>query len=198
MTGKAGWTQAKMIEVAREEREDLGLGPYDRLDPYELAEQHLIPVYPIDELGTTPLAVDAVERLMTSGQHLWSAALIPAGRFRIIIENTAHSRERRVSSVAHELAHHLLEHPFDEALLNIDTQCRNFDISKEKQAKFLSGELLVPQQAARRAAFAEMTTAAVAARFGVSAQFAQMQMAGARKFAERALAKQARTASTAR
>ena len=184
-----------MIEVAREEREDLGLGPYDQLDPYLLAEQHSIPVYPIEELGTSPLAVAAVQRLSTTGQHLWSAALIPAGRFRIIIENTVHSPQRRVSSVAHELAHHLLEHPFDEALLNIDTQCRNFDPVKEKQAKFLSGELLVPQQAARRAAFADMSNDAVAIKFGVSTQFAQMQMAGARRFAERALAKQARAAA---
>lgn len=187
-----------MIEVAREEREDLGLSPFDRLDPYVLAEQHSIPVYPIDELGTSPLAVEAIQRLTTTGQHLWSAALIPVSRFRIIIENTVHPPQRRVSSVAHELAHHLLEHPFDEALLNIDTQCRNFDQTKEKQAKFLSGELLVPQQAARRAAFADMSTEAVAIRFGVSTQFAQMQMAGARKFAERALAKQARTATAER
>jgi hypothetical protein len=181
-----------MIEVACEERVDMGLGPCDPLNPYDLARQHLIPIYPIDELGTSPLSVRAVERLTTTGKNLWSAALIPLGPVRIIIENTAHSRERRVSSVAHEMAHHLLEHPFDETLLNMEKQCRNFDKVKEDQAKFLSGELLIPRKAARRAAFDDWTNDIVAARFGVSTQFAQMQMAGARKYAKFARDKQER------
>jgi hypothetical protein len=50
-------------------------------------------------------------------------------------------------------------------------KCRNFDAIAEKQAKFLSGELLVPQQAARRAAFTDTTTETVATWFGVSKQF---------------------------
>ena len=187
-----GWTQAKMIEVGCEERIDMGLGPCDPLDPYQLACQHLIPVYPIDELGTSRLSERAVERLTTTGKGLWSAALIPVGRVRIIIVNTAHSVERQVSSLAHEMAHHLLEHPFDETLLNMEKQCRNFDKVKEDQAKFLSGELLIPQKAARRAAFDDWTNDIVAARFGVSAQFAQMQMAGARKYAKFARDKQVR------
>ncbi len=185
------WTQKNMIEVACEERVDLGLGPLDRLNPYELAALHAIPVYPIDELGDGVRAAAAVERFTTTGQSLWSAALIPVGGSRLIIENTAHLAVRRVSSVAHELAHHLLEHPFDEVLLNADKKCRQFDKVKEDQAKFLAGELLIPKQAARKAAFAGRTNEEVAERFGVSTQFAQMQMAGPRKFAERALAKQA-------
>ena len=181
-----------MIEVGCEERLDLGLGPCAPLDPYKLAEQHLIPVFAIDELGSSPLSVRAVERFTMTGKHLWSAALIPVGRVRIIIENTSHPRERRASSVAHEMAHHLLEHPFEETLLNVDKQCRSFDKTKEDQAKFLSGELLIPRQAARRAAFDGDSNEVVAARFGVSTQFAQMQMAGARRFAQHARAKQAR------
>ena len=143
-------------------------------------------------MGTSRLSERAVERLTTTGKGLWSAALIPVGRVRIIIVKTAHSVERQVSSLAHEMAHHLLEHPFDETLLNMEKQCRNFDKVKEDQAKFLSGELLIPQKAARRAAFDDWTNDIVAARFGVSAQFAQMQMAGARKYAKFARDKQER------
>jgi hypothetical protein len=187
-----------MIEVAREERLDMGLDSCDPLDPYELARLHLVPVYPIDELGATPLARAAVERLTTTGKHLWSAALIPVGTARIIIENTAHSRERRVSSLAHEMAHHLLEHPFDEALLNAEMKCRNFDKMKESQAKFLSGELLFPQKAARRAAFDDLSNEVLAAHFGVSTHFVQMQMSGARRFAENARAKQAKAGKLVR
>ena len=48
-------------------------------------------------------------------------------------------------------------------------------------------------QAALKAAFAEMTNDDIAATYGVSNQFAQMRMVGARKHAAYALAKQART-----
>ncbi len=183
------WTQAKMIEVASEERADLGLGPDDRLNPYPLASLHAIPVYPIDELDDEVRAVAAIKRFTTTGQSLWSAALIPVGNGRLIIENTAHLAVRRMSSIAHELAHHLLEHSFDEILLNAEKKCRQFD--KGGPGPVPSGELLIPRKAARKAAFAGGTNEDVAERFGVSTQFAQMQMAGPRKFAERALAKQA-------
>lgn len=136
-------------------------------------------------------AVEAIERFTTTGRSLWSAALVPVGNNRLIIENTAHLPVRRVSSIAHELAQHLLEHPFDQVLLNAEKKCRQFDKVKEDQAKFLSGELLIPRQAARKAAFAGNANEEIAQRFGVSTQFAQMQMAGPCKFAERALAKQA-------
>jgi hypothetical protein len=186
------WTQRRMIEVAHEERADLGLGPFDRLDPFALADHHGIPVYRLDELGDDAGAAAAVEHFSTAGQSVWSAALIPVGSARIIIENTSHELVRRISSVAHELSHYLLEHAFDEVLLTEDKKCRQFDVTKEKQAKFLSGELLVPQQAARRAAFLGRTNDQVAERFGVSPQLAQMQMAGARTFARNALRRQGR------
>lgn len=186
------WTQASMIAVACEERSDLGVGPFDALDPFALAAHHGIPIYPVDELATSPLAAEAVQWFTTTGAGLWSAALIPVDRFRIIIENTAHTVQRRRASIAHELAHYLLEHPFDEALVDVERRCRTFDKTREDQAKFLSGELLIPQRAARRAAFCGWTNDQVASHFGVSIQFAQMQMAGARTYAARALAKQAR------
>ncbi|SMD24614.1 protein of unknown function [Lentzea albidocapillata] len=72
-------------------------------------------------------------------------------------------------SIAHELGHFLLEHVFDEVLLTAEG-CRRFDREKEKQAKFVSGELLVPKKAAVQAALDDMT----------NAQVAQMQMSGTR------------------
>jgi Zn-dependent peptidase ImmA (M78 family) len=97
---------------------------------------------------------------------------------------------RRRSSIAHELGHHLLEHEFAELLLT-DDGCRRFGPAKEKQATYLSGELLIPEVAAKRAAFACRTNDEVAAFFGVNTQFAQIQMKGPRVIAQRALRKQA-------
>ncbi|MGW4589767.1 ImmA/IrrE family metallo-endopeptidase [Amycolatopsis thermoflava] len=75
-----------------------------------------------------------------------------AGYREVVIENTAHPVTRRRASLAHELSHHLLEHEFAEMLLTEDG-CRRFDKAMEKQATFLARQLLLPDAAARRAAF---------------------------------------------
>ncbi|WP_410630980.1 ImmA/IrrE family metallo-endopeptidase [Amycolatopsis sp. cmx-4-83] len=180
-----------MRKVAAEERAGLGLSRHAPLDPYLLAEEHGIRVYPIDELGDCPRADVAVRYFTSVRSTMWSAAIIPVGTCRIIIENTAHSEARRRASLAHELAHHLLEHEFAELLMGEDG-CRRFDLAKEKEAKYLSGQLLVPDDAATRAAFDDKDNAQVAAFYGVSEQFAQMRMSGARVMARHARAKQAR------
>jgi Zn-dependent peptidase ImmA (M78 family) len=184
------WTQEKMKEVAAEERGWLGLGPVDALDPYALAREHGIPVYPIDELPDEHCSHDAVTHFTVSRPKVWSAALVPIGSGRLVLVNTGHALARRCSSLAHELSHHFLEHEFSDVLLT-DDGCRRFDEKKEKEANFLAGELLIPYQAALKAAFAEKTNDEVAAMYGVSTQFAQMCMKGARVHAQRALAKQA-------
>jgi len=183
------WTQAAMRDVAHQERAGLGLTPFQRLDPYQLAAAHGIAVYPIDELVDDVCPAASIRHLTRTRRHVWSAALIPVGSARIIIENTAHSRRRRLSSIAHELSHHLLEHEFDDVLLT-DDGCRRFDAEKERQARYLSGELLIPLLAAKRAAFDGKANREVARAFGVSEQFAQMRMAGPRILAQRALARQ--------
>lgn len=183
------WTQAMMRDVVREERAGLGLNPLQALDPYALAAEHGVQVYPIDQLTDEFCSEESVRHFTQDRPKMWSAALIPVGTARIIIENTAHAPVRRRSSIAHELGHHLLEHDFDDVLLT-DDGCRRFDPAKEKQATFMSGELLIPGAAAKRAAFGGKTNEEVALAYGVSTQFAQMQMKGPRVLAERALRKQ--------
>jgi len=179
-----------MKEVAAEERGSLGLGLLEPLDPYDLAREHGIPVYPIDGLPDEYCSNEAVTHFTVNRPKVWSAALVPLGTIRIILENTGHAVVRRRSSLAHELSHHFLEHEFDNVLLT-DDGCRRFDRKKEKDANFLAGELLIPYQAALKAAFAEKTNEEVAAFYEVSTQFAQMCMRGARVHAQRALDKQA-------
>jgi len=179
-----------MRELVHEERTGIGLTPFQPLDPYSLAAEHGIDVYPIDQLADPLCSQEIVQYFMTTRRTVWSAALIAIGPSRLIIENTAHSVTRRRSSLAHELGHHFLEHEFDDVLLT-ENGCRRFDRAKEKQATFVSGELLIPLQAAQRAAYDEQTNEQVAAAFGVSEQFAQMCMAGPRVVARRAIEKQA-------
>jgi hypothetical protein len=104
-----------------------------------------------------------------SRSPVWSAAIILVGSSRIIIGNTAHSEVRRRACLAHELGHHLLEHDFTELLMREDG-CWRFDLAKEKEAKFLSGQLLIPDEAAKRAAFDDKTNAQIAVAYWVSKQ----------------------------
>src|SRR4051812_22844710 len=129
------WTQVEMRKVAAEERAGLGLSRLAPLDPYQLAEEHGIRVYPFEVLADGPRADASVEHFTSVRPAVWSAALIPVGSGRFIIENTAHSEARRRANLAHELSHHLLEHEFTELLLTEDG-CRRFDPTKENEAKF--------------------------------------------------------------
>jgi len=180
-----------MRDVAVEERTELGLGTYDPLDPYELCEAHGIPVYQISHLAEFDLSEAAAAHFATEAVSSWSAALVPLGASRIIIENENHALVRRRSNIAHELGHHLLEHAFGDALLGED-HSRQFNKTQEKQAAFLGGELLIPFSAVERMAFDGWNNERVAAKYGVSTQFAQNQMKGQRVRAKRAADKRNR------
>jgi hypothetical protein len=182
------WTRAKLEELALEVRAELGLGRNDPLDPYQLADEYGIPVYPIDSLPAFGCSEGALRHFAENRPKAWSAALVPVGTSRLIIENTAHAPVRRRSNTTHEMSHVLLEHDFDDLLLT-DDGCRRYDPAKERQAIELAGELLIPTKAAINAAFVNKTNGQIASQFEVSIQFAQMRMAGARKIAERAIRK---------
>ncbi|MEV4748916.1 ImmA/IrrE family metallo-endopeptidase [Streptosporangium sp. NPDC049248] len=174
-----------MREVVIEEREELGLSPADPLDPYVLADAHGIDVYGLEDLLAHGVSPEAFCHFTMGNSAVWSAALLPLGTARVIVENESHSRVRRRSNIAHELGHFLLEHPFDNVILGEDHK-RQFDAKQEKEATFMAGELLIPFAAAERMAFDGWDNTRVAAAYGVSTQFAQMQMKGQRVRAQRA------------
>jgi hypothetical protein len=188
----AAWTQVKMRELASEERRNLGVDDFEALDPRLLAAEYGLPVYALTDFEQTAPA--AVAHFSARAGSRWSAALIPVGSARVIIENDTHAEVRRRSTIAHEIAHHLLEHPFGEIMIANDG-CQYGDRRLEKQATYLSGQLLIPEPAAKRAAFDNWSNSDVATAFEVSEQFAQMQMYGMREYAKRALARQSRVTS---
>lgn len=177
-----------MCDLASDERLNLGISMYQELDPYRLCIEHGIDVYTVRSLQSFGATSKAVNHFTTLNPSTWSAALVPIGSARVIIENEAHAQVRRRSSIAHELGHFLLEHAFAGVLLGEDHK-RQFHETQEKQATFLSGELLIPRQAAQRAAYNNWTNAQVARAFNVSERFAQMQMKGPRVRAQRAARK---------
>jgi len=183
--------KSELRRLALTVRRELSLTAYDRCDPLALADLYGVQVLRLSELDCSPLARD---HFLTVRPHAFSGALIPLNDgSTVIIENDAHPPERRASTTGHEMAHVVLEHPFAAALTD-STGCRLVNSALEGEAAELSGELLLPTDAARRLALDRATDEAAANRFGVSVDFARWRLnaTGARKMAARAHAKRGR------
>lgn len=176
--------KAEARRLAAEIRREVALGDDVAFDPWALAELYGIPVYALCELPEFGCSARAIDQL--SSGPIFSAALVPLGSARLIIENDKHALVRRRASMAHEMSHLVLEHEFLEAILT-DDGCRNWDRASEAEATWLAGEILVPFEAAKRAALAGVTDELVARTYGVSPAYARMRMnvTGVRKIASR-------------
>jgi Zn-dependent peptidase ImmA (M78 family) len=116
----------------------------DRLDPLELAKHLAIPVLSAAELakfGASHADIDRATRPACG----WSAATICRGSYRTIVYNPLHSGRRRANSLAHELAHVILDH--DPAPLLQADGSRHWNSEQEGEANWLAGALLVPRAA---------------------------------------------------
>lgn len=170
--------------LALEVRAELGIGVLTPLDPYALAELYGIEVF---DLTNPELPAESVRHLTQVRPHVFSAALVPTQPSgAVIIENHVHPPRRRRSTMAHEMAHVLLEHPFGPMLTD-ERGCRSASREIEDEAAELSGELLVPADGARIAAFRGWSDSTVANHFRVSVAMAQWRMnaTGARRVASR-------------
>ena len=180
--------KTQLKKLALELRSEIGLTPHERFSPHQLAELYGIDVIPLSEVsgGESALRHFSIER-----PDVFSGALIPCtDGSTVIVENDAHPPERRASTASHEISHVVLEHPFAATLTDAG-RCRVMNREHEDEAAELSGELLLPTEAARRLAFNSVDDPEVAQRFGISLEFARWRMnaTGARKIAMRAHAK---------
>jgi hypothetical protein len=158
-------TQAELISVAV--RAEIGLSPADPLDPHRLAEHLGIPVAMLE--GLRPRAPEAVDHLLGEGVRCFSAATVFRGTRRMIVANPAHPPGRQANSLAHELAHVLLEHQPGPA---IDTLgARVWPGEHEEEADWLGGALLAPREGILAVMIrCDRDVAAAAAHFGVSTE----------------------------
>ncbi|HJQ45679.1 MAG TPA: ImmA/IrrE family metallo-endopeptidase [Amycolatopsis sp.] len=170
--------------LALEVRAELGTEVFAPLDPYALADLYGIDVY---DLQNPELPQESVRYLTEERPHVFSGALVPTEPSgAIIIENHVHPPRRRRSTMAHEMSHVLLEHPFGLTLTD-EKGCRSGVRDIEDEATELSGELLIPTDAARTAAFKGWTDRTVARYFDVSVALARwrMNVTAARRIARR-------------
>jgi uncharacterized protein DUF955 len=146
-------------------RRDLGLGLLDRLDCFALAEAWGIPVVSLGELREDGASEASIRRLL-SPEAGFSATTIVVGPRRLIVYNPRQEPGRKANSLAHELAHVILEH---EAAPAIGVGgCRHWDGGQEAEADWLGGALLVPRAGALTWMLERDDIDAGASNFGVS------------------------------
>jgi hypothetical protein len=149
-------------------RTELRLGAHDRLDPRVLASEYGITVVPITDLINDGASQASIRQLTVVDDGCFSAGTVLVGTTRLIIFNPMHSDGRLANSVAHELAHLLLEHSPGSVIG--PGGCRVWDQQMEEEADLLAAILLVPRDAALDCARIGLPHLVGAARFGVSSE----------------------------
>ena len=153
-------------EIAAEVRAEMGLSSTAPMDPVALSAHLAIPVMPFAQLATIGLPPSELRVLRTSSSAV-SAFTYYIGTRKLIYYNDAHAPTRNANSVAHELAHVILEH--EPATAGVPVYgAADWSLRQETEATWLAGALLLPRAAIYRWLFAGREIADGAAHFGVS------------------------------
>ena len=154
--------------TSREYRSSLRAPLAGPLDPRRLADL-------VDVRVTTPeripgLSRAAVVQLTETDRDSWSAVTISNNGRRLVVLNSGHSPARQTSSLTHELAHIILNHTTDRAVLSDEGFLfrGSYDASQEEEANWLAGCLLVPRDGLLAVGRRNSDRGYLASRFGVS------------------------------
>jgi Zn-dependent peptidase ImmA (M78 family) len=165
-------TQAEKLALTV--REELGLSPEDHLDCDILAQQWGVPVVSMSDLVESGAQPASIKQLTQTDPSSFSAGTVLNGAARLIVFNPVHPSGRKANSLAHEIAHLLLEHEPGPAIG--PGGCRIWDPDKEEEADRLAGVLLVPRDAALACAKIGLPLEVGAARYGVSTQLMRQRI----------------------
>lgn len=128
-----------------EYRSHLGLGLAGPLEPRDLARHLGVLVRTPNELPG--LSHQTITQLTRVDPDSWSAVTVAANGRNLVVINSAHAPTRQRSSLAHELAHIILNHRpstmrvSEEGFLFRD----RYDTDQEEEADWLGGALLLPR-----------------------------------------------------
>jgi hypothetical protein len=174
--------------IAREVRDELGLGVAAPLDVHALADHLYIKIRPLSSL--TSRAPRDVRYLAGRGREAFSAVTVFRGTRREVWHNDSHAPGRQASNIAHELGHAILLHPAGVVV----AAGRDWDPIQEEEAQWLAGALLVSEEAAVTVARSGRPVADMAAEYGVSERLLNWRLGvtGARIRMQRAAAKYGR------
>lgn len=162
--GFKSWAEHTSLTLRRE----LGLAQDDPLDLSELARCLDVDLWtPYDVPG---LPKDVLNQLLKQDPWGWSAVSLVSDSRGLVIYNPRKSKGRQASDITHELAHFILDHEPSTMILSHDggIAMRTFDRKQEDEANWLAWCLLLPREALVWAKRARLSTAGIAARFGVA------------------------------
>ena len=154
--------------TSHEYRSSLGVRLTDPLDPRRLA--NLLGVRVTTPEAIPSLSRETVSQLTSVDRESWSAVTISHDGKRLVVLNSGQSRARQTSSLAHELAHIVLNHTTDQAVLSDEGFLfrGSYDAAQEEEADWLASCLLVPREGLLAAGRRSVDHRYLAVRFGVS------------------------------
>ena len=155
-------------QASAEYREAANLSLTEAFDPRILADMLSVRVRsPADIPGLSPSSLD---QLTVHDAGSWSAITLVRRGSKLVILNSGQSDARQANSLAHELAHIVLNHQSDQAQLSAEGFLfrAGFDNEQEDEANWLAGAILAPREGLRRAYWRTRAFPDLAAQFGVS------------------------------
>jgi Zn-dependent peptidase ImmA (M78 family) len=165
--------------LAREIRQELGLGVAAPIDAWVLAKHLAIPVLRLSSFReNAPVAVRQLTQLDPSA---FSACTVCLGYRKLVVLNDAHHPNRHASSLAHELAHILLWHTPSQSFGREGV--REWNAAQEAEAEWFAGALLISDEAALEIVRTGKSTAEAAEAYGVSERMVtfRLNVTGARR-----------------
>jgi len=127
-------------------RVKMGLMPHSPLAALELAKKLDVEVWNLSEVPG--LSASTSSFLSSEAGNEWSAVTVQANGRQIVVLNPRHSDARRSSTLMHELAHVIRQHPPAQAVTSESGfVIRVFEEKQEAEADWLAGTLLLPRAA---------------------------------------------------
>ena len=162
--------------ASSEYRSHLELDLEDRFDPRDLARHLGVLVRTPDELPG--LSCHSIRQLTIVDSDSWSAVTVAAGGQNLVVLNSAHAPTRQWSSLAHELAHVILNHRpatasvSEEGILFRD----HYDAEQEEEADWLGGALLLPREGLLSVYRRTSSSEVIGRSFGVSTKLVDWRL----------------------
>jgi Zn-dependent peptidase ImmA (M78 family) len=163
---------AEAEREAKHIRAELGLGPAEPVDVFQIAKHLGVRVIAADEL-IDPARLHDLERLQA---FAFSACTFDIDGTKVVVVNPLRTRARRASDVAHELAHLLLDHRLDEIRIVADVPFRTCRPDQEEEATNLGGTLLLPRPLLLSAVRRGLDEQAIAAQYDVTTEMARFRI----------------------
>ena len=171
--GFKAWSE----RTAADYRRGLGVSLDHRLDPKRLARA--LGVRVLTPAQIRGLSEPSRKQLAATDPYGWSAVTVSRNGARLVIMNPAHSPARQANSLAHELAHLILDHAPARITLSPEGILLrpNHDSEQEDEADWLAGCLLAPREGLLRAYRRNRSVELLARWFGVSIELIRWRLA---------------------